>query len=64
MRPAQRDSLTGHVFASLCLLRQFSNCFAMSAAFPIEGRRDFIARHFYAQRDSLAGHFLRPDIPF
>ena len=63
MCPAQRDSLAGHFFASLCLLRQFSN-FAVSATFPIEGRRDFIARHFYAQRDSLTGHFLRPDVPF
>ena len=57
MCPAQRDTL----FASLCPLRQIANCFAMSAAFPIEGRRDFIAGHFMfpTQRDTLTGHFFR-----
>ena len=33
MSPAKRDTLTGHFFASLCPLRQFANCFAMSANF-------------------------------
>ena len=51
MCPAQRDSITGYVFASLCPLRQFSN-FAMSATFPIQGRRDFIAGHFYVSRST------------
>ena len=64
MCPAQRDSLAGHFFASQCPLRQSSN-FAMSATFPIEGRRDFIAGHFMcpAQWDSLTGRFFASCVP-
>ena len=56
MCPAQRDTLTGHFFASLCPLRQFANCFALSATFPqgTQGRLDFIAGHFYVSRST--GH--------
>ena len=56
MCPAQRDTLTGHFFASLCPLRQFANCFALSATFPQgkQGRLDFIAGHFYVSRST--GH--------
>ena len=56
MCPAQRDTLTGHFFASLCPLRQFANCFAMSATFPsgTQGRRDFIAGLFLNVPTSFA----------
>ena len=71
MCPAQRDTLTGHFFASLCPLGQFANCFALSATFPqgteLEGRLDFIAGHFYVSRSTRHSDgtlYSRPNVPF
>ena len=68
MCPAQRDTLTGHFFASLCPLRQFANCFALSATIPqgTQGRLDFIAGHFYVPRSTRHSDgtlFSRPCVP-
>ena len=57
MCPAQRDTLTGHFFASLCPLRQFANCFAMSATFPFKEHEDagtLLRDIFYVSRST--GH--------